>query len=199
MIQAARREKRNQGLGIRLTPSLKEKLEIKADQTGDSMNEIAVRALNRELNGRSDEDIIADQFDQKRCKYLGPIPCGPPAEFLADADDYMVGIDIASPMGIQTGDWVMQADGRSMTGAGINDGDTLFVRPLLPNRLPSNGEIAAVQIHRADGQVEGTIKHWRSGHPHPYLTDGDKNVFDLPDDTERLVPLGIVTAMMRRL
>ncbi len=59
--------------------------------------------------------------------------------------------------GARPGDFLLKVKGESMTGAGINPGDTAVVRP---GREIRNGEIAVVMV----GEEDATIKRYYRGH-----------------------------------
>lgn len=194
----ARKEKKNDQIGLRLSSELKDRLAKKSHETGYSMNEIVVRAVQREMSGGGETAAIDAAMQQKRCKYLAALPCGPLSPALAEASDYIVSRDMAELLDIQNGDFISVMNGDSMTGAGIESNDLVAFRPLPENRVPFNGDICAVQVHQSDGAVSATVKHWHNTQP-PHLTDGDGHTVELPADTERLVPLGIAKALFRRL
>ena len=102
------------------------------------------------------EDKVSEKIDfnslgirpilQKRFPMLGEIACGKPIFANEDHEAY---VDASADI---DADFCLTARGDSMTGAGIKNGDVVFIkqRPVV-----DNGEIAAVII---DG--EATLKYW---------------------------------------
>ena len=81
---------------------------------------------------------------------LGEVAAGMPA-LAVQAEGETVTLNEAS--GARPGDFLLKIKGESMTGAGINPGDTAVVRP---GRELRNGEIAVVMV----GEEEATIKRY---------------------------------------
>lgn len=193
------REKKNDQINLRLPSSLKNQLGTTSAASGYSMNEIVVRAVRNELSGKYKDSVSVDAaLLQRRLLDFGAVPCGPLSEAEADARPFVMSVDACDYANIQSGDWVMEANGESMEGAGIQNGDKVFFRPLQPNRLPSNNDITAVQVLTPDGIAWATIKYWRNTQP-PQLVDGNDNVVELPADTDKLIPLAVARAILRRL
>ncbi len=82
----------------------------------------------------------------KKFRLLGNIACGEP--IFAD-EDHETYIEAASNI---KADFCLRANGDSMIGARINDGDVVFIRQ---QSIVENGEIAAVIIND-----EATLKRW---------------------------------------
>jgi SOS-response transcriptional repressor LexA len=188
------------GKELKLTPSMWDELAARRAETGIAVTEIVRRAVARELNPQPVKiatDAAMAGTDSFRAPYLTKAPCGPFREALDHASFYTLSKDVADTLEARDGDVIVQADGESMVGAGINDSDLLLMRPVPENRNPSRGEVALVQIFRADGLCEGTIKKWMGGTP-PRLHDGDDEELPLPDDVERLVPVCVLRGVIAR-
>lgn len=81
---------------------------------------------------------------------LGTIPCGEPREAV------QLSGETAPAPGEITCDYVFRAVGDSMIGAGIHDGDLVYIRE---QPEVENGQIAAVQLVE-DGEFTSTLKRF---------------------------------------
>jgi repressor LexA len=81
---------------------------------------------------------------------LGSIPAGPLAEAFSDEMEI---VEVDSILAHRPGDFLLRADGRSMIGDGILNGDLVLLRP---NIDVQQGEIAAVY---AGDSYNSTLKH----------------------------------------
>lgn len=73
---------------------------------------------------------------------FGRIPAGPLTDVVAQADDFVSGIDDLIP-GIREGDYLLDVEGESMIKVGIRPGMTLVMRP---DVTPSSGAICSVYV-----------------------------------------------------
>lgn len=73
---------------------------------------------------------------------FGRIPAGPLTDVVAQADDFVSGLDDLIP-GIREGDYLLEAEGESMIEAGIEPGMTLVMRPGV---TPESGAICSVYV-----------------------------------------------------
>jgi len=95
---------------------------------------------------------------------IGEVAAGGPALAVQQGGEYLT-LDDAS--GARPGDFLLRVKGDSMSGAGINPGDTAVVRPGQP---PVNGMIAVVMV----GDEEATLKR--------YFQDADGTVRLVPEN-----------------
>ena len=136
-----------------------------------------------------------------RARLLTKAPCGPWAEAIEHAGEFVLSSDIADELQVRPHDVLVRAVGESMEGAGILDGALVVMRPLPEHRVPRNGEIALVEVTREDGETFGTIKHWHSGGPGqpPRLTDGQGDEFPLPEGVTSVRPIAVADGVIARL
>jgi SOS-response transcriptional repressor LexA len=136
--------------------------------------------------------------DNFRARYLAKPPCGPWREAIDLASDYVLSANVADTLEARDGDVIVQADGESMEGAGINDGALLLMRPVPEGRRPARGEIALVQIMRGDGDCESTLKRWMGGEP-LRLEDGTGEPLLLPPDVTEVRAVAVARGVISRL
>ena len=120
----------------------------------------------------------------------GVIPAGLPAANQADIEpDSYVAVDAAS-LGVRphTRLFALRVRGDSMTGAGILEGDTVFLTP----REPAPGQIVAALI---DG--ESTLKRFLIQRGRPFLRAENPRYPDLLPAAE-LVIQGVMVGLLRR-
>lgn len=85
-------------------------------------------------------------IERKRFPMLGKIACGEPIFADQDFESFITAsADIKA-------DFCLKAQGDSMIGAGINDGDVVFIKE---QPIVNNGQIAAIIIDN-----EATLKRW---------------------------------------
>ena len=108
----------------------------------------ALRAELKELRELRDEDSLLPGFypiTKKRFPVLGKVACGEPIFAEEDRETWiMASADIDA-------DFCLIAQGDSMTGAHIEDGDVIFVKKM---EIVPNGKIAVVLI-----EDEATVKY----------------------------------------
>jgi repressor LexA len=118
----------------------------------------------------------------------GTIPAGRPTATEQEPDSY-VSVDAAA-LGVRPSArlFALRVRGDSMTGAGILDGDLVFVTP----REPHSGQIVAALI---DG--ESTLKRFLMQRSRPFLRAENPRYPDLLPATE-LVIQGVMVGLLRR-
>lgn len=118
----------------------------------------------------------------------GVIPAGLPTAAEQEPDSH-VAVDLAA-LGLRTGArlFALRVRGDSMTGAGILDGDTVFLSP----REPRPGDIVAALI---DG--ESTLKRFLVQRGRPFLRAENPRYPDLLPAAELLIQ-GVMAGLLRR-
>jgi SOS-response transcriptional repressor LexA len=136
--------------------------------------------------------------DSLRLKRLSKVPCGDWREAIESADSYTLSPDVEHSLEAREGDVIVPAEGDSMEGARIFDGDQVLMRPLPDGVNPRRKEIALVQVFRKNGQCEGTIKRWVKSNP-PELEDGNGKPFPLPKDVQEVRAVAVARGLIARL
>lgn len=116
-------------------------------ETGDinNMSRAKIAALAAVLQMSPLALLEMDKKKADTVPLLGRIACGEPILAEQNIEEY-----ISLPSGVKA-DYALTCRGESMIGAGIHDGDTVFIRADAEVR---NGQIAAVLIGE-----EATLKH----------------------------------------
>lgn len=124
---------------------------------------------------------------------LGEIPAGPLSEVVQQCDEV---VTPDSFLQVQHRDFFLRVKGNSMTGDGILPGDLVLIRPGVQ---VSNGEIAAVQIHRAH-QSDATLKHvhWQADKRTVRLRASNPAYDDLTLPAAEVAIVGVYRGLMRR-
>jgi SOS-response transcriptional repressor LexA len=154
------------------------------------------------IEGESATAVDDQALHQTRLKYFSRVPCGPIREMASEASDYVLSEHVADDLGVSPGDFVVMAEGLSMMGVAMEgrdiiDGDYLFMHSTPEGRPPKSGTIVVALIVTADGSISSTIKHWNNG-TIPFLTDGEGKRIELPADTEKIIPIGALTGLIRK-
>lgn len=166
-----------------------------------SMSSLVERGIERVIKGEKAANADDPALHQVRLKYFHRVPCGPMREAVEEGSDFVVSEDVADALEVLPSDFVVMAEGESMMGSAMEgrdivDGDYLLMRPVAEGRTPKSGEIVAAVIV-SEGSAQSTVKFWNNGSP-PYLTDGQGERVELPEDTERLVAVGVLRGLIRK-
>lgn len=143
--------------------------------------------LEQSLRAGFDAKLVALGTDAFRAPILSDVPCGPWDKALEEAPSFAISRDTALELEARPGDVFVRARGESMTGAGIVDGQIALVRPL-GGKPPRRHDIMIVQIARANGEIEGTLKRYDGpdAQGRERLLDGAGEPFALPNDVTSL-------------
>lgn len=163
---------RNPGTGKPIAPSLETYSSI-ASATGKTLTELLKMIDSDEKVSLSDDQNVIIDIPSNKIPLLGTIAAGTPILAEQNIEEY---IDINSAT---RADFALRVRGDSMIGAGIFDGDIVFIRE---QPTVEDGEIAAVMVDE-----EATLKRvyvfddrvqLRSENPaiNPINLNGDKNV-----------------------
>lgn len=148
------------------------------------------KGVLKRLPGKSRSFVSSAGFSapSTRIPLYGTIPAGLPVDAVQEPDSH-VGVDLAA-LGIRPGTTVyaLTVRGDSMTGAGILEGDLVFLSP----REPRPRDIVAALI---DG--ESTLKRYLLEGQRPYLRAENPRYPDLLPADE-LVIQGVMVGLLRR-
>ena len=112
-----------------------DKIELMANYFGVSKSALVENHADVELDKGLPSNIRP--ITTRKIPMLGAIACGKPIYAAEDRDSYVeIDADLKA-------DFCLRADGDSMVGASINDGDIVFIRE---QPIVDNGQIAAVAI-----------------------------------------------------
>jgi SOS-response transcriptional repressor LexA len=181
---------------VKLSDAQLEALNLRKVQTGVPISTQIRRAVEREIAGEAHPAMAG--VDSLRIKRLTRVPCGDWREAIDTASPYVLSPDVKRSLEAQEGDLVVPAEGSSMEGARIFDGDEVLMRPLHEGQRPRRGDITLVQIIRKNGECEGTIKRWIKSEP-VVLHDGDDKVFSLPKDVVEVKAVAVGRGLIARL
>lgn len=180
------------------TASTAKKVDMEAQQNGETRSEVLRRALDLYFSPQVTK--LADEaYDSFSAPYLSAVPCGPWAAAIDRAERFTVSIEVADELEAQDGDVWVRADGQSMEGAGIMDGVLVLIRPY-ERKTPRRGEIILIQVVLEDGEFLSTIKHFDGMNGQvPKLLDGEDNAFDLPEGSTNPQIIGRAIGTLGRL
>ena len=139
-------------------------------------------------------------FQFQTLPYLTSAPAGSWREALADAGQFTLSADVKDELQAANTDKIVRVRGDSMRGAGILDGALCIVQTLNEKQAARRGQIALVQIMLNNGELyESTIKRIggvdsRGAYQ---LLDGDDKEFPLPENTEKVVAIGVVRGVIQ--
>ena len=168
-----------------------------ASGTNDISTWLREIALGEQLHPNTPHPADAGT-DSTRVRFLAKAPCGDWREAVDLAGNFTLSLDVANALEANPGDVVVQADGDSMEGARIYDGDLVLMRPLADGRRPARGEITLVQVIRKDGSCDAMIKRWQKSDP-LQLLDGEGKAVPIPKDTKEVRPVAVARGLIARL
>ena len=196
---------------LNLAPRVKEKLDEKFIfmETASTAKMVDAEAA---ANGETRSDVLRRALEQYyapkkplespetfTAPYVGEIPCGPWDSSQSTPQRYTISAQDADELGARPGDWFFRARGESMIGAGVLDSAVVLVRPY-EGRPARRGDIVAVQIETADGEIEGTFKRYDGGEDENVrLLDGNGHYFELPENVARIGILARGVGVVSRL
>lgn len=127
-------------------------------------------------------------YDSNTVPLLGRIACGDPILAEQNVEEY-----ISLPSGVRA-DYALTCRGESMTGAGIQNGDTVFIRS---QPIVDNGQIAAVRVGE-----NATLKRFKRTDNGiilmPENPECDPIIYD-PDGCQDVEILGLAVAYLHKL
>ena len=133
-------------------------------------------------------DLLLGRASDKMVPVLGHIACGEPITAEQNIEEY-----INLPTGIRA-DYALTCRGESMVGAGIQDGDTVFIRS---QPIVDNGQIAAVRVGE-----DATMKRFKRTDNGiilmPENPECDPIIYD-PDGCQDVEILGLAVAYLHKL
>lgn len=159
-------------------------------ETGDinNMSRAKIAALASVLQT---SPLVLLEMDRQRTgsvPLLGRIACGDPILAEQNVEEY-----ISLPSGVRA-DYALTCRGESMTGAGIQNGDTVFIRS---QPIVDNGQIAAVRVGE-----NATLKRFKRTDNGiilmPENPECDPIIYD-PDGCQDVEILGLAVAYLHKL
>lgn len=167
-----------------------------------AMRDLVMRAVRGEIDWEGNPTPPPNTAGLHVNAFIATATAGPWEEALLNATSFIVSAETKQALQLAPDDVWVRVRGDSMRGAGIVDEMMAVVKPLAQHGRPRRGEITLVQIVRGNGEIyESTIKRWHKELPDgtAELLDGEDNPFPLPDGTERVIPVGTISAVMGRV